>query len=116
MRVQSKTLFGVKESRIIVVRLAKSIMKVFLLLLLIGFVNVTSVYGQAPDCDICDQILEDGDPGDPQTLIEYAQCVEENCDGSIPVDTHIWLVMLGGIAIVYIYYRKRKLEENLEMI
>ncbi len=86
---------------------SKYIVKFFCVLAFVSLISVTNAYSQAPDCDICDQILEDGDPGDPQTLIEYAQCVEENCDGSIPVDTHIWLVMLGGVAMVYFYYLKK---------
>jgi hypothetical protein len=61
------------------------------ILILINFMNVQQMAAQAPNCEECDDVIDDP--------IAYAECLEENCGTNIPVDGNIWVLILGGLGM-----------------
>lgn len=72
-------------------------------LLVINFLFIQQATAQAPDCDQCDDLIDDP--------VAYAECVEENCNDAIPIDSHVWMLILGGVAMgAYAFYKYNSLE------
>lgn len=63
-----------------------------------GFMNVQQMAAQAPNCEECDEFIDDP--------AAYAECIEENCGTGIPIDNGIWLLLVGGIGLgAYAMYK-----------
>jgi len=79
--------------------------KLVSLMLLINILATQSLRAQAPDCEECDAFIDD--PG------EYAQCIEEHCGTSIPIDNHIEILFVIGLGLgVYTLSRVKHISLN----
>jgi hypothetical protein len=80
------------------VKKVRVVMFISMALLMNIVLTVQPLYAQAPNCEQCDDLIDDP--------IEYAECVEENCNDSIPVDTDAWILIIMGIGMAgYTFYK-----------
>lgn len=83
--------------------LRQHFLKIAIAVLFLNILFVQQIVAQAPDCEECNDVIDDP--------IAYAQCVEENCNDAIPIDSHIWILIVGGIGMgAYAYYRYSSLD------